>query len=171
MLTYRDVNVDADRDLLLELHCRINYESETPLARKIPYEPYREKWLSTSQTDHFLSDLRESLRDERTIAEILEDDGNVVGYLWVTLMDIRDYNVTSAEVMDIIVTPEYQKRGIGSEMMQHIEDLSRKRGAAVLRSDTGFENKASQKLHEKRGFKPYRIRYEKLLTDVKLIAE
>lgn len=171
MLQYRDVDIDADRDLLLELHCQINYESETPLARKTPYGAYRKKWLSTSQTGHFLSDLRESLRDERTIAEILEDDGSVVGYLWVTFMDIRDYNVTAAEVMDIIVTPEYRKRGMGSEMMQHIEELTRERGAAVLRSDTGVENEASRKLHEKRGFKPYRIRYEKPLAEVKLIAD
>lgn len=171
MLQYRDVDANADRDLLLELHCRVNYESETPMARKTPYEAYREKWLSTSQTDHFLSDLRKSLKDERTMAEILEDDGNVVGYLWVTFMDIRDYNVTAAEVMDIIVIPEYQRQGIGSKMMRHIEELTRERGAAVLRSDTGFENEASQRLHEKRGFKPYRIRYEKLLADVKLITD
>lgn len=168
MFQYRDVDIEEDRDLLLELHCRINYESETPLARRVLYEEYRKKWLSTLQTDTFLSDLRESLKDERTIAEVLEDDGKVVGYIWVTFLDIRDYNLTAAEVMDIIVTPDYQRREIGSELMKHIEELALARGAILLRSDTGTENVGTQKLHEKRGFKAYRIRYEKILSDLKL---
>ncbi|MFQ5910608.1 MAG: GNAT family N-acetyltransferase [Thermoplasmata archaeon] len=168
MFQYRVVDVKADRDLLLDLHCRINYESETKWAREVPYEDYREKWLSTSQTEQFLSDLKGSLEDERTIAEIAEDDGVLIGYIRVTYMDIRDYNVTAAEIMDIMVTPERQRQGIGLELMKHIEEQALARGAAVVRSDTGIENTASQKLHEKCGFKPYRVRYEKVLSDVEL---
>ncbi|MFQ6128378.1 MAG: GNAT family N-acetyltransferase [Thermoplasmata archaeon] len=70
--------------------------------------------------------------------------------------------------MDIIVTPDYQRREIGSELMKHIEELALARGAILLRSDTGTENVGTQKLHEKRGFKAYRIRYEKILSDLKL---
>ncbi|MFQ6107005.1 MAG: GNAT family N-acetyltransferase [Thermoplasmata archaeon] len=168
MLRFRDVDVRADRELLLELHCRINYESETPLARTMPYDAYRKKWLSTSQTERFLSDLRESLGDERTIAEILEDDGEVIGYVWVTFMDIEDYDITAAEVMDIMVTLEHGRQGIGSKLMERIKELAAARGASVIRSDTGIENVASRSLHEKHGFRPYRIHYEKVLSDVSL---
>ena len=164
MFQWRVIDVNNDRDVLLEFHCRINYESETPYARKVPYEQYREKWLSTSQPESYLSHLTETMKDERTMAEILEDDGVIVGYLWVTFTDIQDYNITIAEVMDIAVAPDYQRRGIGLKMMRHIEEIARERGATLLRSDTGIENVASQKLHERFEFKPYRIHYEKVLS-------
>ena len=81
MLSPRKIDTEADKDILLDFHCRINYESETPWARTVPFEQYREKWLSSSQTKTFLGDLAESMADERTIAEIWEDDHVVVGYL------------------------------------------------------------------------------------------
>jgi len=44
----------------------------------------------------------------------------------VTFTDIKDYNITIASVMDIIVVPSYQRRGIGLRMMNHIEETARK---------------------------------------------
>ena len=163
MFRYRRINVKNDRAILPELHCRINYESETPYARKLSYDQYREKWLKTSQPEDYLSHLAKTMKDKRTIAEILEDKDKIVGYLWVTFTDIKDYNITIASVMGIIVVPSYQRRGIGLGMMNHIEETSRKNGATLLRSDTGIQNVASQKLHEKAEFKPCRINYEKIL--------
>jgi len=163
MFRYRTIDVRKDRKTLLEFHCRINYESETPYARNIPYEQYRKKWLSTSQPNAFLSHLAETMKGERTMAEILEYNGSAVGYLWVTFTDIHDYHITIAEVMDITVAPDYQRRGIGTKILKHIEEKARECGAHLLRSDTGIDNIASQKLHQKFGFKPYRIHYEKII--------
>lgn len=165
MSEWRSVDMDHDRDLLLELHCSINYESETPLARKVPYEAYREKWLSTSQTERFLSELEESLKDERTVAEILEEDGEIVAYVWVMFWDVEGYDVTVAEIVDVFVASERRRQGIGSDIMSRIEETARKLGASLLRSDTGIENVASQNLHEKMGYAPYKIHYEKALGE------
>ncbi|MGD8505655.1 MAG: GNAT family N-acetyltransferase [Candidatus Bathyarchaeota archaeon] len=161
MLKYRTIHIKKDRDILLELHCRINYESETPYARKVSYEQYREKWLKTSQPESYLQHLAKTMKDKRAIAEILEDNGKTVGYLWVTFTDIEGYDMTIAEIMDFAVVPEYQHQGIGAKMMKYIEEMAKKKGATLLRSATGIENIASQKLHEKSGFKSYHILYEK----------
>lgn len=175
MFNSRKVDIKADRDTLLELHCRINYESATPLVRGEPYDQYREKWLGTSpsQPEVFLKDLAESLVDERTIAEIWEDDGAVVGYLWVKFSDLRwgDEDLTIAEVYDLAVTDDYQRRGTGRKLLAHAEQLARERGADILRSGTGIENNISQKLHTSSAFKTYYIQYEKLLTKDKLIKD
>ena len=165
MLTVRTVDVKTDRDTLLELHCCGNYESDTPWARTISYEKYRKKWLSTSQPESFLAHLAESTEDVRTIAEIWEEDGTIVGYVWVTFTDVKDYDVTIAEVNDIAVSQLHRRKGIGSEILKHVEQLARKRGVHLLRSETGIENTASAGLHLKVGFKPYRIQYEKVLVD------
>jgi GNAT superfamily N-acetyltransferase len=171
MLRYRAVDIHHDRDTLLEFHCRINYASETPWARAVPYERYREKWLSTSQPESFISHLAETMKDEGTVVEILEDDGTAVGYIWMTFTNVPDYDVTIAEVEDIIVVADHRRRGIGLEVLAHMEGIARDRGATVLRSDTGIENVVAQRLHEKFGFKPYRIHYEKLLRKPPDIAE
>jgi ribosomal protein S18 acetylase RimI-like enzyme len=105
------------------------------------------------------------MKDTRTIAEVLEEDGSTAGYLWVTFTDVQDYNITIAGIMDIAVAPNYQRKGIGTMMLRHIEELAKRRKATLLRSDTGIENVASQKLHEGLGFKPYRICYEKILCN------
>jgi ribosomal protein S18 acetylase RimI-like enzyme len=164
MFRFRVVDINKDRDILLEFHSRINYESDTPFARTVSYEKYREKWLNTSQPESYLSELAKTMRDSRTIAEILEDNGVAVGYSWVAFRDIEGYNITIAELMDIAVAPEHQRHGIGLMMMEHIEKIAKKQGATLLRSCIGIENIASQKLHEKFGFKPYRIYYEKVLS-------
>jgi ribosomal protein S18 acetylase RimI-like enzyme len=131
--------------------------------RRLPYEEYREKWLSTSQPESFLSELAKTMKENRTIAEILEIDNAKVGYLWVTFTDVQDYGITIAEIMDIAVARDCQHRGIGTAMLRHVEELAKEQGVTLLRSDTGIENLASQKLHESSGFKPHRIHYEKVL--------
>ncbi len=165
----RRIDIGKDRDILLEFHCRINYDSETPYARDVAYERYRDRWLHTSQPDAFLSHLAETMQDERTIAEILEDDGVAVGYLWVTFHDVPDYGLTIGEVMDIAVAPEYQRQGIGRQMLRRAEVVARKHGSTLLRSDTGIENVASQRLHESLDFQPHRLSYEKVLRHNKPI--
>lgn len=164
MLTVRPVNIQADKDTLLELHCCDNYESETPWARTVSYDAYRRKWLSTSQPESFLASLSESLADPRTIAEIWEQSSALAGFVWVVFIDIVDYNVTIAEVNDIAVSKQYRRKGIGTKILDHVEQLARKRGAHLLRSEAGIENMASDRLHRKAGFKPYRMQYEKVLT-------
>jgi RimJ/RimL family protein N-acetyltransferase len=161
---FRSVDIKNDRELLLEFHCRINYESETPEMRKSSYREYRRKWLSTSQPETFLSDLEKSMKDSRTIAEILEDGDSTAGYMWVTFTDLQDYSIAIAGIVGILVAPNYQRKGVAAVMLRRTEELSKERGATLLRSETGIENVASQKLHESFGFKPYRICYEKILA-------
>jgi len=155
MLTRRRVDIETDRGILLEFHCRANYESDTLWAKSMPFEQYREKWLSTSQPFSFLSALAESMKDGKTIAEIWEDKGQIIACVWVTFTDIPDYNLTIAEVKDIVVAPGFQRRGIGLKVLEHVEQLVRENGAQVLRSETGIDNVASQRLHEKSGFQTY----------------
>ncbi|NIQ07015.1 MAG: GNAT family N-acetyltransferase [Candidatus Korarchaeota archaeon] len=165
MVTYREINFAQDKEFLLQFHVKINYASETPFIRKVMnFTDYKEKWFNTSQPQRFLRDLKDSLKESRTIAQIVENaKGEAIGYLWVTFTDVTDYNVTIAEIMDIAVKKEFQGQGIGTNLMEYLENLARERGAHFLRSDTGSENRPSRALHEKVGFTPYRIIYEKVL--------
>ena len=56
-------------------------------------------------------------------------------------------------------------------MLEHAEHLARDKGAHSLRSGAGIDNIDSQGLHVNGAFKPYRIEYEKLLDEKRLISE
>ncbi len=93
-----------------------------------------------------------------------EEDGLVVGFVWVVFREVGGYDVTIAEINDIAVSVSHRRQGIGTEILEHIEALARERAADLLRSDTGIENVASDRLHTKAGFKPIRTEYEKVLN-------
>jgi aminoglycoside 6'-N-acetyltransferase I len=164
MIHFRTINAETDKPFILELHCEIIYESETPWARKEPYTEYRKKWLSTSQPEQFFSHLIETMKDHRTIAEVIEDvNHNVLGYIWVIFQDVPDYHLTIAEIMDLIIVSAHRRAGLGTKVLKYIEDRAVRQGAHLLRSETGIENVASQNLHRKLGFETYRVLFEKQL--------
>jgi len=168
MLSYRpaDLEAEADRDFILEMHCLASFESDSPWARSVGLAHYRQKWHSTPQPQSFLETLQASRADGRTLVDIWEEADARVGYLWVTFLEIEGYGLTVAEVNELAVTSTAQRRGIGTKMLQRAEAHARERGADILRSDTGIENVPSQKLHEKVGFDAYHLQYEKRLTDL-----
>ena len=164
-----DLNAGIDREYILERHCRINYECDTPWSRKIPYEEYRANWFANAdQQDGFLSALCDSMKDERTIAEIIKiESGEVVGYLWVSFHG-EDEAFIWADVDDIYVEETYRKIGVAAYLMKYAEESAKRNGAKVIRSGTGCENVKSQGLHRKMGYYQYRFEYEKVLNEENL---
>ena len=165
MIIHRGIDIVKNREILLEFHCEINYECESGFAKETSYEIYRDKWLNTeNQVEEYISALLKSMGDNRTIADILEDEnGIVLGYLWVTFSDIKDYNLSIAEINELAVTKQFRKSGIGRYAIEYTEKIAKMRGANILRSGTGYGNISSREIHERCGFKPYRIEYEKIL--------
>jgi L-amino acid N-acyltransferase YncA len=164
MIRFRKIDAAADREHIINIHCEVNYESDSPWARKIAYEEYRTKWLSTSQPNEFWNHLVGTMGDTRTIADfVMNTEGDTIGYVWVIFNDVADYNLVVAEIMDFYVLNEYRKKGMGGEILQRIENDAKSKGAHLLRSETGVENEASIKLHKKYGFETYRVLFEKRL--------
>jgi GNAT superfamily N-acetyltransferase len=163
-MNIRAIDIVKDKQTLIDFHCVINYESGSPILRKTyTFERFREIWMSSHGPDEFLSDLSASMKDRRTIAEFWEDGRSIVAYVWVTFTDWPEYNATGAEIKDIMVAPEFQRRGIATQVIKHVEELARERGATELRSGTGIQNAASRELHTKLGFYTQRIEFEKEL--------
>ncbi|MCL2773068.1 MAG: GNAT family N-acetyltransferase [Oscillospiraceae bacterium] len=159
------IDPEKDKDYIRECHCRVNYECDTPYARKTPYEEYRANWCANAgQQEGFLSPLIESMKDERTIAEIIKtESGETVAYFWVSFHG-EDTTFIWADVQDIYIEESYRKSGIATYLMDYAEKSARQNGAKVIRSGTGCENIKSQGLHKKLGYYQYRFEYEKVLN-------
>ena len=164
-LIRRKINLESDKDYVLERHCRISYESDCPWKREMSYEDYRAEWFSLQgQTNGFLDALAESMNDARAIAEIIENESNeIIAFLWVSFFEDVESGFCFADVQDIYVEDKFRTMGIASLLMKYAEDKARESGAKVIRSGTGCENVKSIGLHEKLGYYQYRYEFEKLL--------
>lgn len=163
-MTHRPVEPGRDRALLLEAHCEIIFACAPAADRRQPYAAFRAAWLRSGQPEAFVAALAESLEDIRTLAEVAEDPPGVpAAYLWMTFMDIPAYGLVLAEINDLWVAPGRRGCGLGRQMIERMADDARRKGAHRLRSGTGADHAASLRLHERAGFAPHRVEFERLL--------
>jgi len=164
-LTHRPIDLDRDKDYVLERHCRINYACDSPWARAIPYEEYRRNWFAMpSQINEFWQHLQESANDPRAITEIIENGaGEIVGYLWGSFWENKQAGIACLELQDIYVEEACRGQCIASRLFAYAEERARAAGANLVRSGTGRENAASIAMHKKLGYDIYRYEFEKRL--------
>ena len=164
-IIHRKIDFIKDKEYVLESHCKINYECDTPWKRKLSYEIYRDEWFGLKgQISEFYDYLCGTAGDDRTIAEIIEDEnGNVIGYLWVPFCEDKESGFSFADIQDIYIEDRYRGGGIASYLLTYAEENAKKNGAKVIRSGTGCANSASIALHEKMGFYVYIYEFEKEL--------
>jgi len=160
----RKVDIDKDRQTLLEFHCLTNCESNGRILRhSLTFGQYSKIWPESPGVGEYLTALEKSLEDKRTIAEVWEDKSKIVAYIWVRFHDYSHPKATVAEIDDILVIPEYQRKGIATQIIEYVEKTAKERGATILHSGTGIDNLKSQGLHKKMGFETCRVEFEKRL--------
>lgn len=162
MLTQRPVDLQLDRDFLLDLGCMASYESLPAWYRLHSYRAYRDTWFESSLPKLFLKSLSTSISEPRTVAELWLEDEQKAGFLWLAFSD-SPHNRVVATLHDLAVTPGHQRRGIGTMMLQAVEAMARERGAGILRVETSIENESTQSMYQKAGFTVARLLYEKEL--------
>jgi hypothetical protein len=79
MYAHRNIDIESDRDSLLEFHFSAIYESGTPSFRAIPIATTKAWWFTTSQVNTFLTELADSVKDKRPVAQFWED-GDCCGF-------------------------------------------------------------------------------------------
>lgn len=164
-IIHKNIDFETYRNYVLECHCQINYECDSPWARNIPYEEYRNNWFALkNQANSFFTYLIDTAENEKTIAEIIHNEkGENIGYLWVPFITDVESGFCFAEIQDIFIEKAYRQTGIASELMRYAENKAKANGAKVIRSGTGCENEASIKMHKKHGYYQYRLEFEKEL--------
>ena len=61
-------------------------------------------------------------------------------------------SVITGEILAIAVAPKYQRRGIGSALLNYIEFLAAQRGLSILLLHTAKENRGAQLFFQEAGF-------------------
>jgi ribosomal protein S18 acetylase RimI-like enzyme len=164
VLTQHRVDLEQDREFLLDLGCMASYESLPAWYQQTSYRAYREMWYDSTLPDLFLNELTVSMNDPRTVAEVWREDGRKAGFLWLAFGD-SPHNRVIATLHDLAVAPGHQRRGIGTMMLQAVEAMAKERSAGILRVETSVENSSTQAMYQKAGFTVARLLYEKVLDE------
>ena len=163
MINFRRIDPEADRAFLLDLRVLTLFQNETPWARSPGLPSYRRWYLSSSQPERFIKLIARSLREPRTIADIIEVDGTPAGFIWATFVHVREADFRYMELVAMGLRPEFQRQGLGRFTHAHVEAVALELGADAIRSFAGAQNEAAIAFHRSQGFRPIEIRYEKLL--------
>jgi GNAT superfamily N-acetyltransferase len=162
VLSQRPVDLEKDRDFVLELACMASFESVPAWYRDGSFRVYREGWFKSAFPKQVIADLKASLKDPQSLVEIWMEDDRPAGLLWLDFAE-SPQGKQIATLRDMVVEPGHQRRGIGRLMLQRVEECARIKGAGVVRVETSVENQATQAILQGAGFTVSRMTYEKAL--------
>ncbi len=122
---------------------------------------------------------REAIATHAEETYLAEQDGDVLGFLTVGAYRETDLDQSATgEVWGIYLAPEHWRRGIGSLLCRHGEDILRSRGCSEAVLWVFEANDAARRFYEAMGFQPdgasrtlefgaplIAIRYRKALAD------
>lgn len=106
--------------------------------------------------------------DEFLVAKV---NGRVVGFAGIHRLSGERGEMRHIGEVGIMVHPEYQRRGIGTGLLEAAVSLARRQGFERLEADTLAHNKAMRRIAEKAGFKLEGIRRRRFKSDGKYSDE
>ena len=87
------------------------------------------------------------------MTEIIMDAANPLGFAMLALEKQKPLGPRSAHLLAIAVSPEHQRRGVGSALIDHMEVIAGKYGISELRLWTAHDNSQALSFFLKAGYK------------------
>lgn len=161
LIEFKNIDLSTNEKKILDYHVEINYICETTNWRESDIEKYKKFWYSTDQPQGFINSIKESLNDDRTVLKKILLKNQMIGYVWMTIIDIADYNLRIAEIQDLFIETTYRNQKIGLKIMNYLENYAQKINVNLMRVGTGAKNSPAINFYKKLGFNYYRIEFEK----------
>ena len=87
---------------------------------------------------------------------LAETDGRLAGTFALLIMDnLGECGTPSGIIEDVVVEPEYQRRGVGRAMMQHALALCRQKGCYKLMLSSNLARSGAHAFYESLGFEKH----------------
>lgn len=94
---------------------------------------------------------------------LAEVEGRAVGFASLRLVPYLSDDLPHAELTELYVDPAFRRRGIGRALLERVEALAVKRGAAELVLLTGRNNHEAQAFYRALGFRDAALAMDKPL--------
>jgi len=128
-----------------------------------------EFWPEKTSLSKELEAAKEILSDENQEAFLVKHGSQYVGFIQVSIRHEYVDGMTSpfvGYIEGIYIRKEYQKMGIGGDLIKKGEDWAVEKGCTQMGSDTGIENKNSIGFHNHMGYKDIH-RYVSFIKDLR----
>ena len=94
---------------------------------------------------------------------VAEDNGKLVGFATFSVRDVIRYPKQIAELDELLVTSDYRQKGVGKQLMQHVEDKARELNCYRLFIESHYDHKTAHKFYETLGYTNYGYHFIKNL--------
>jgi ribosomal-protein-alanine N-acetyltransferase len=86
------------------------------------------------------------------ITEIIREEGEPLGFAMLALARQKPFEPRRALLLAISVSPAHQRKGVGSAMLNRMEELAREYGVVEIHLRTADDNLPAISLFQKAGF-------------------
>jgi len=149
IIEYEDKYLEDVRDLLVELEEYIISIDEDELDTLHP--EYREKMA--------VLDLEE-VKEQNGKCYLAIEDGKVLGLVMGIVPPYDEYDYLDykcprlGEVTELVVSKNARGKGVGQELMKHIEKYMKSQGCEYIKIDVFAYNKGAINFYDKQGYHP-----------------
>ena len=115
----------------------------------------------------YASFMSTQLEDPAIAILVADDNGDVIGYAYAAVegYDYMSLRGPAGVLHDIIVDPEYRRRGVGRLLLRATLEELKSRGAPRVVLSTAERNEVAQRLFESAGFRRTMIEMTRELDD------
>jgi len=92
------------------------------------------------------------------ITEVIMEKSATLGFAMLVLEGQRIFGFRGAHLLAIGILLEHQRRGAGTALLEHMEEIARKYNAVEMNLWTGVDNEAAFSFFQKAGFEIKRFK-------------
>ncbi|NVM02248.1 MAG: GNAT family N-acetyltransferase [Candidatus Helarchaeota archaeon] len=111
--------------------------------------------------DSAIINFKKILKDKNSYFLIAEIDKRVVGFINFIIRKTLLHSGLSGLIDELVVSQEYQNKGIGQYLIQEAIEQSKKLGCCEIEVSTEIENKKAIGFYKKFGFEEKGVLFEK----------
>ena len=141
-----------------------NWRRDRQAVLQFQYETYERNFPGFRVDGAFLRDyerqLREAARHPAERLWVLEDDGQVCGFVWAALIATM-LEPCVGYIKSVYVAPNWRGRGCGEQLIATAEQWFADEGIPKATLDASVGNQAALGLYERLGYRVTRLRMEK----------
>lgn len=91
------------------------------------------------------------------ITEVIEEKSDILGFAMLVLERKKVFGFREAHLLAIGISLNHQRRGVGTVLLKHMEEIARKYNAVQINLWTAVDNAAAFSFFQKAGFKMKRF--------------
>ena len=125
-------------------------EKDLEFIRKLSAEAF-------SKYGHYEEIVPAWFEEPTVITEVIEEKSDILGFAMLVLERKKVFGPREAHLLAIGILSPHQRKGVGTALLKHMEEIARKYKALQVNLWTAVDNEAAFSFFQKTGFKVKRF--------------